>query len=330
MNLSFNSKLSRKLNPISVYSKLVSFFFGFFLDWLEKLIITRHRKSSDKTNRKPVFIIGAPRSGSTLFYQILINELDVLYISNFTHVFFRWLNIGFALEKRFLNKKRNFSLTSNYGDTLKSGWGAPSEFVDFWDVKLPRNRHYATELDVTSDATEFFKNSIEVPMESEGKPFVFKNMHAGQRIKYIRAVLPDAKFIFISRELSANVQSIIKARLDIRGDKNAWWSIKPKEYSFLKEKDYLTQVVGQVYFIEQQIKKDFDEIPDQNKLTISYEQLCENPDLVLSDVADFTFGSNQNFKLQSPITLKKSSKNFLSKTEIDEIELIADSFKLNV
>ena len=35
-----------------------------------------------KPKYQPIFIIGAPRTGSTILYQTITNQLDVLYIDN--------------------------------------------------------------------------------------------------------------------------------------------------------------------------------------------------------------------------------------------------------
>ena len=58
------------------------------------------KKYSNKPlKHQPVFIIGAPRTGSTILYQTLTNELDILYINNLTCKFNKNIFFWFLVEQ---------------------------------------------------------------------------------------------------------------------------------------------------------------------------------------------------------------------------------------
>src|SRR5699024_344999 len=63
-----------------------------------------------------------------------------------------------------------------------------------------------------------------------------------------------------------------------------WVSIKPEQYSYLKDQDRYVQAVGQVLFMEYEYFKQLEEIPDKNKLIIDYMDLCGQPGNALDEV----------------------------------------------
>lgn len=323
--MKITKKLSRKLRPPGVFSRLVHISLSWFLDAREKEKV-RGYDTDAPSSFSPVFIVGAPRSGSTLFYQILANELDVVYISNFVHVFSSWLNTGFEFEKRWLRKKKRYDLSSSYGGTFKAGWGAPSECGAFWYTHMPKDMHYLSKNDLTAEAARYFRQSIRIPMQTYKKPFLFKNMNAGQRIGYLKEVFPEAKFIFIQRDPLATAQSILKARNDIYGRPSAWWSIRPKEYDSLKTKDPLDQIIGQIFYIERQILEDFDGLEERDKLILSYEELCADPNQTIANVHRFTFPSEPPAAFDVPYQLRASTGRRSSEEDYQRMKEIIETY----
>ena len=77
----------------------------------------------DHSRSSPVFVLGAPRTGSTVLYQIMINAFKKCYISNLTNRYFLETPIlGMALAD---GQMFDVPLVSSYGKT-DGRWG-PSE-----------------------------------------------------------------------------------------------------------------------------------------------------------------------------------------------------------
>ena len=57
---------------------------GPFLSLFSKIFLAKNYNKNIKLSDDlaPIFIIGAPRTGSTILYQGLTNQADVLYIDN--------------------------------------------------------------------------------------------------------------------------------------------------------------------------------------------------------------------------------------------------------
>ena len=161
---------------------------------------------------QPVFIIGAPRTGSTILYQTLTNQLDVLYVDNLTCRFEKNFFFGFCLSDKLFKQKAHNCFKSNHGDTTKCGLHAPSECGGFWYRWLPLDRHFIDYDDITDDMVSEIRDEITTIINYFDKPLVFKNLNAGQRLRLLSKCFPDAKFIFMKREFIFTAQSIIKAK----------------------------------------------------------------------------------------------------------------------
>ena len=81
----------------------------------------------------PVFIIGAPRTGSTFLYQSITNSLDVAYIDNLVELFYDSFCAGFFISKALYGNKPHNNFVSYHGNTRRlGGLHAPSECGAFW------------------------------------------------------------------------------------------------------------------------------------------------------------------------------------------------------
>ena len=60
------------------------------IHYLHKLEKNKIASLPLKNINPPIFIIGAPRSGSTLLYQVLINNFKLSYIPNISSIFYKY------------------------------------------------------------------------------------------------------------------------------------------------------------------------------------------------------------------------------------------------
>ena len=101
---SFSTKLKNKLlTPLN-----------YFLNPLENLCLNVNDLDYLKS-KPPVFIIGPPRSGTTVLYQLLCKHFNFGYTNNFVA---DWYNIPITatrLYNRFSSQKSSIELSSNFG-----------------------------------------------------------------------------------------------------------------------------------------------------------------------------------------------------------------------
>ena len=220
---------------------------------------------------QPVFIIGAPRTGSTILYQTLTNLYDVLYLDNLVCSFHRNLLFGFQLSNIFFGSKPHNNFQANHGST--DGWHSPSECGQFWYKWLPKDHHFIDYDEITQKMVSELRLEISAIINCFDKPLVFKNLNAGQRLRLITECFPEAKFLFITRDPLQTAQSILKSKREIGIADNSFWSIMPPNVSELKGLDWYEQIVKQVYFLEKQIIEDSSLSSTENFFTIQFEEL---------------------------------------------------------
>ena len=108
------------------------------------------------------------------------------------------------------------------------------------------------------------------------KPIFFKNLNAGQRLRMLYKIFPNAKFIYIKRDPFYIAQSIILAKRKLKISDNEYWSIMPRNVEELKKLDWPEQVVKQIYYLEYQIANDLKLFPKENIYIVHSDQLQEN------------------------------------------------------
>lgn len=269
-----------------------------------------------------IFIIGAPRTGSTVLYQSLTNQSDALYVDNLVCLFFRNFLFGFWLSNKLFKQKTHNCFKSKHGNTNQCGWHAPSECGSFWYRWLPKDRHFVDSDQADLKAIQEIKEEITATSNYFKKPMVFKNLNAGQRLRMLVKAFPDAKFIFVRRDPIYTVQSILKAKRQLKIPDNQFWSIMPPNVEELKKLDWPEQIVKQVYFLEKQIAKDLQLFPRQNVYEINYTELTQKRiSVLISELGLTERETYQNAEIKINEKLSLSDKEIrLIENEIEKLD----------
>lgn len=276
--------------------------------WESKYII---KYASQPLKHQPVFIIGAPRTGSTILYQTLTNQLDVLYVDNLVCKFYKNFFFGFWLSDKLFKQKAHNCFKSNHGDTSSCGPHAPSECGGFWYRWLTVDRHFIDYDDITEEMIEQIRDEITAVINCFDKPLVFKNLNAGQRLRLLQKCFPDAKFIFLKRDPLFTAQSILKAKRKVGISDDIFWSVMPSNVKELEKLNSYEQIIKQIYFLEKQIIEDRKLFDEKNILMVNYKELGEVFEDVLLECQKFittnekTESKKAEIKLTEKISLKE-------------------------
>ena len=265
---------------------------------------------------QPVFIIGAPRTGSTILYQTLTNQLDVLYIDNLVCKFHKNLFFGFWLSNKLFKQKAHNCFKSNHGDTSSCGLHAPSECGGFWYRWLPKHKHFIDYDDITDEMVEQIREEITAVINYFDKPLVFKNLNAGQRLRLLQRCFPEAKFIFVKRDPLFTAQSILQSKRKIEIKDDTFWSVMPKNVKELEKLNSYEQIVKQIYYLEKQIIEDSKLFDQKSILTINYKDLGEAFEDVLFECQKF-------IDTKEKTEFKKAEIKLTEKISLKDDELIA-------
>lgn len=259
------------------------------LGWLENTFLPDYQM-----RYPPVFIIGAPRSGTTLLQQVITYALSTSYLTNLAMrlrvkgisrppvVLAAWLAKRLGLIERRVNP-----FNSNYGHT--HGWGNPGDSVMFWQHWFS-DGYYTGAGELSSERQRSLYQAVAGVEKIFGHPFVDKTTDNSVRIRALVEVFPDALFIQTIRSPLAVAQSIYIGRIDEieKGFPSSYTTFtKPKEFDAIRHKNLAEQACSLCFYIEQNIAEDKAVIPDDRFMTINYKSLCLNPQRELDRIFDF-------------------------------------------
>ena len=233
----------------------------------------------------PVFIIGAPRCGSTLLSQLLVHSLDVGYFSNLHAQLYGSPTL--ANHLRILCPLRYRSdFESHHGVT--KGLDAPSENAEYWYRFFRRKPAYVPLAEMPAAAGEAFRRSMMRFVAQAQRPVIIKNLYAVLRLEVLMHFLPTARFIVLRRNVFDNAVSLLAGRLKEFGTYERWWSVEPPNFESFQSEPPEIQVVKQIEAVHQLIDIAVNTSGCEGRfLHLNYEDLCESPRLILESVQNF-------------------------------------------
>jgi hypothetical protein len=283
--------------------------------WLLKIL--EHSLLRDVKNDliAPLFIIGAPRTGSTLLYQLLIQNFNLSYFNNMQSFFYGSPALIAKLTQKF-NTQKSFKQMSesNYG--YIPGAYSPSESGAIFRYWFGDNDFSGA---VSEPMRQFIRKTIVYFTSTFSAPFIAKNLNNALRLGSISTVFPEAIFLWIKRDPLYASQSLIKMRRKLYGSDNVWASIKPPSYVKIINAPPFEQVVHQIKEIDDTISQHLGKEIITNFIIIKYEELCKKPNLTLEIFANnyerLTGLKLQRTACQETITLKARNDKQLPESE---------------
>ncbi|MGH9858080.1 MAG: sulfotransferase family protein [Acidobacteriota bacterium] len=155
---------------------------------------------------KPVFIMGAPGSGTTLLYDTLCTHRDLAYVT------LNMLRAGIHKRGRFVGEKRSalFKMQNLFHRDKASN--VPHEANAFW-IRYFGTYNYLTENDFTPEIAAYYRKNVTAVQNLWKRPrFINKNLQHCVRARMLDRIFPDAKFIHIIRDGRAVAYSILNKK----------------------------------------------------------------------------------------------------------------------
>ena len=227
-----------------------------------------------------IFIVGAPRSGTTILNQLFAGCSDVGYVNNLMATFWRAPIAGALLSNRWMSQKY-FSGVSAFGVTKDIR--EPHEFGGFWREQL----HYpGIEQKAEAQGVDWnhLKNTLNNISRVFHRPVVYKVFQLYWHIREFHQVSPESKWIWIQRDTVDNAVSLLNSRRKKVGGVNAWLSAKPLGIEpYLGDNPHL-EVVSQVELINSWLECELGKLSAENWKRITYESLSNETEAVFNDL----------------------------------------------
>jgi hypothetical protein len=257
-------------------------------------------------DQAPIFLIGAPRTGSTLVFQLLVRQFHVSYISNVMAAAPRLMVRLCRLSPRFCTGFDGGLRNSEFG--FVPGLYAPNEagqIMQQWFGDDP-----------AADSPAQVRGMVAAVTNAGSAPLFLKNQSNTVRLDRIKEIFPDARLLFLRRDLRWTAQSLLLARRKLFGDERQWWSVAPPGYEAVTYGEPLYQVLWQADQLEQ-IALDACAATPARAAVLDYEELCARPAMVMAAVGE-RFGLRPT-GAPAP-ALCESQRQRLSADEWDRLE----------
>ncbi len=239
------------------------------------------RGSGADGSMKSIWIVGAPRSGTTLTYQTLCTAFKGYYLTNRVAERYRIALLSRNFERFFYTKNpKPRSFDSNFGET--SFQNDPHEGGAFFYQFFPMEDPYIEKLN--GQAANLLKRTV----SSISKPhdlFISKNTVHSLRIRALSEIFKNGVFLWVTRDNVDTAYSIIKAREKNGVNEHEWWSVKPPGWRETKEMNEIDMVLWQITEIERIIERDLKD-SKSTFLKVDYKHLCEDPKKVIQEAAE--------------------------------------------
>lgn len=274
----------------------------------------------------PFFIVGVPRSGTTLLMQLLTSTYRFVYFTNLTRIFIGAPFIATKLQMSFMGDFKNSKFVSSYGRTR--GWESPNDAVRFWCRWFPfEEPAHVHDINLIK-RPEDLRDTIGALSKLKQAPFLTKDMRNSLRIPALLKLFPEAIWIYIKRNPLFIAQSLYVGRKKIFKNTNEWIGLKPFEYKKLLKKPPLEQIANQVYLLRQEIEQGLDYVPDDKKLIINYETLCESIGIEFEKLENKFNHKGEVLSMVSSISnsnIISGNERKIEKSEFDKLKEIIDN-----
>lgn len=214
--------------------------------------------------RAPIFIVGPPRSGTTVLYEKLARHPDVAWISNIT-------------------KKVPGSLLATRAIMLFRDDHRPTEAKKVWARFSTRTDVSRGREDATPRAWRFLRRVVRNNLRLTGRSrFLSKDPNNSLRIPFLDAIFPDAIFVHILRDGRAVANSSVSAR---RRHGGALRGIRIPGWESLVDLPPLEAAGVEWKTAVETIRRHGRELPAERFVEIRYEDFTADPAEALEEIS---------------------------------------------
>ena len=302
-------------------------------------------KLPKRTVQDPVFLVGAPRSGTTLIFEVLASHPDLGWLTTwhnripsltFLSAAARLCSLGPAFRKR-VRRSDQWKTPLDY---VRQG---PSEAYGIWGQYLGNT--FESDYLLENRASDKQKNGLidefAKVLAYQGKPRLAVKTTGPSRMRFLQDIFPEARFVHIIRDGRAVVNSLMKVDFWVdthRLESPAWSHGMPdsyiEEWKRLEESP-LALAALQWRNIVETARRECLSLPDIPYLEIRYEDFMANPGATIVRILDFAeleaspaiesfIAARVNFKNMNLQYLEDFDENELAMLENLLGDLLAD------
>jgi hypothetical protein len=236
----------------------------------------------DGPTQPSLFILGLPRSGTTLVYQYIVHRLPVAYFTNGADRYAQFPCLVTAARRLAYGRYRS-SFQNSYGKV--PGPVAPHEAGVVWGRFFGFHDYVRPEEISGEDALTLQRIVACTEWVFEGAPFANKNVKHLLRLHTLASIFPEARFLIVKRNLEDVALSLLRGRYANTGTASDFWSVCPPNAEELADLPPHKQIPRQLLALTDRLHLDLQSIADDRVFGVEYEEFCNAPDRLIGQVA---------------------------------------------
>jgi hypothetical protein len=236
---------------------------------------------------RPIFVLGVPRSGTTLTLALMASHPDLAWSSQFTNRFPMIPEL--ALYSRVLDVDALRRLLPT-GSRLTPRPAEPYTMLNHVTDRAFTQPRLLGEEDVTSHAVRKYRRVVRQHLHWQGKSRYLQKHTGFPRIRYLQTIFPDARFIHVLRDGRA-VSSSLEQVGFFDGTADSWWwgPMRPEfeqEYVQSGRSPIVLAAITWKTLVDL-IEPAMAELPPHRGMTVRYDRLIARPEDTMAEVAEF-------------------------------------------
>jgi LPS sulfotransferase NodH len=265
--------------------------------------------ASPSAELRPIFILGEHRSGTTILYKLL----GLTGCFNITTAF----HVLYSDRLRALHAEGAMAGAQQELSDIFASWDISTRVIDNMPLEPGMPEEYGMHLFRKTASPKLKRSNLGVfldfcrtiqEVEDPSKPLLLKNPWDFSNFRFIKSVLPNARFVFIHRHPIHILNSQLKAMQTNQQSGNAY-------VKFLVDAPGFLQTLHKSKFVQRLVKwatspnnrwrlgmrhlassgekarcefvDRIAELPTDSYVSVRYEDLCDHPEQVMQSILSF-------------------------------------------
>ena len=235
--------------------------------------------ASGEVDAPILLVVGGPRTGTTLVFQVLARQLDVSFTTNVIDVFPRSPILASRMFGALRRPEAAQELRAYYGNTAPLR--GENDAFEIWNRWLGSDRYRAADA-LTPEAITDMRAFMSAWLSAAGRPLLNKNNRNTGVMGLLAEALPTAHFIVVERDPLYVAQSLVFARETVQGDRSEGWGIG----AYTERDDVFVSVAEQVADISRIVARESAKVSPDRMTKIGYESFCADPRAFVNAIGD--------------------------------------------
>ena len=235
---------------------------------------------------KPIFIIGVPRSGTTILYDMMACHKDLAF---FSHRDFKQMLSKEFMEFQYLRRRlfeiRRWQFSrEGFEVRITTSFETPHEVGLFWNKWIEKS--WARAYDVNESSRKGLRAGvIKVLEKKKKKRFLNKNPAHSIKIEYLNEVFPGAIFVNVIRDGRPVVCSMTRGNRNFKNP-NGYFGLPLRKNNQMNF-DLLERHAKQWIEVNEEIQRAKNNLEKGQYYELKYEELMSFPKKTIENIFKF-------------------------------------------